>query len=997
MKQHVLTVLAGTSLLALMAAAPVQAQGAQPEAPNDPSDTSEIIVTGSQIRGIAPAGVQIVGVTEEEITSAGAASGQDVLTTLPQVSNMFQAEPAPGNNNSIFADRLPVARPNLRNLPNINLTSVGFTLVLVDGHRMVPVGIQYGGIDADAVPASLLRRVEVMPDGASAIYGSDAVAGVINFITRDSYDGVRVSGRYGLAKNYWAYDANVTAGTKWETGSAFVSLTRTDHDWILGRDRDFIQGIDWNEASPTYRQALGRSCANPNISFAAAGGATRFYPLTSPGGTIQSVTTNGGSLAGSRIGGGNRCDTVDGGNTTTGADQSYFPKQKKHSIAGGLTQDIGDRLRLAVRGFWNRTVTTNSGGPYLTTANVCGPNGPSSGFANCVAGRPNPFYRDVSAAGAGNFNPLDVGANQQVLFSWEPVFGPLSKRLTTSEWWQITPELTWKLGGDWQVRGLASYGESDSRAAFDQLDTRAATGVQARINAGLINPYNLNASAPGAFDNLVQVGRRYGKFKFTNFRVIADGSLFSLPGGDLRAAIGAEYAKTKLTQGLTDANFQFGPAANYTQTVKSLFGEIQVPIVSDENSIVGVHSFLISGSLRHDRYNDFGETTNPSIGVTYNPVSWVKVRANWNKSFTAPSAGDQIGKQLVRFQAIPGGTPVFPLPQYGGGSPFPATAAIAFLNQGTIGGIDGDPPSLSPQTSKAWSLGIDFEPPIVPGFRLGASYYDLRIKGLISSPGTPQQIITQYPQYVYCHSTVAGQLGAPSNSAAADCRAPLSPAEVAKYVAAGTPASISDTGFFPGGANADYLTGGRQVAYVMDIRSRNLGAVHATGLDFHADYQRPTGWGSIDLSFAGNYQIGLKQDSGPGTAKFDVLEYDAAKWRWSAKAGTNLGGFRAQITWQHTSGYRLKPGLGGSGGVAGTSTAPCVGACGQEKVSAFDTFDLFFKYDFSGEDRFTKDLSFTLNVNNLFDTDPPLLRALSGFANGFTLGRFVQVGLVKEF
>src|SRR5690242_10216988 len=111
---HIFGSLMGPSLLAIAMATPAYAQDTQAQASaSEQDDSTEIVVTGTQIRGIAPAGVQTIGITEDQITSLGASSGQDVLKNLPQVSNMFQAAPAPGNNNSIFADRLPTARPNL--------------------------------------------------------------------------------------------------------------------------------------------------------------------------------------------------------------------------------------------------------------------------------------------------------------------------------------------------------------------------------------------------------------------------------------------------------------------------------------------------------------------------------------------------------------------------------------------------------------------------------------------------------------------------------------------------------------------------------------------------------------------------------------------------------------------------------------------------------------------------------------------------------------------
>jgi iron complex outermembrane receptor protein len=276
-------------------------------------------------------------------------------------------------------------------------------------------------------------------------------------------------------------------------------------------------------------------------------------------------------------------------------------------------------------------------------------------------------------------------------------------------------------------------------------------------------------------------------------------------------------------------------------------------------------------------------------------------------------------------------------------------------------------------------VGLDIDPPVVPGLRIGGSYYNLEITDLIAATGLPQNIPIQFPQFIYCHSTVAGQLGAPSNSPAANCNVPLSPAEVAKYLAAGSAQSLVSFGFVPGGSNADLLTGARQVPYVMDLRNRNIGGVQVKGIDFSVSYQLKTRWGAVDSAISGNYQLDGKQDTGPGTLKTDLLEFDAPRWRSSTRLGTNWNGVRAQVTWLHTASYALRSTSSGS---PGTATAPCVAACGQARVSAFDTYDLMFRYDFKGG-AIMKDLSATLN--------------LQGFANGFTVGRFIQLGLAKQF
>src|SRR6202011_1324278 len=134
-----------------------------------------------------------------------------------------------------------VNRPNLRNLPGNNTAGGSTTLVLRDGHRIVGAGITSTSPDPDIIPPGAIERVEIVPDGGSAVYGADAVAGVINFITRSRFDGVAVDGHYGIADNYHQFDTNITAGRDWGTGSLYASYNYTQNDAIYGRDRDYVK------------------------------------------------------------------------------------------------------------------------------------------------------------------------------------------------------------------------------------------------------------------------------------------------------------------------------------------------------------------------------------------------------------------------------------------------------------------------------------------------------------------------------------------------------------------------------------------------------------------------------------------------------------------------------------------------------------------------------------------------------------------------------------
>ncbi len=178
--------------------------------------------------------------------------------------------------------------------------------------------------------------------------------------------------------------------------------------------------------------------------------------------------------------------------------------------------------------------------------------------------------------------------------------------------------------------------------------------------------------------------------------------------------------------------------------------------------------------------------------------------------------------------------------------------------------------------------------------------------------------------------------------------------------------------------------GGPRILVSYDVRARNLGLFRLGGIDFNLYYTRPTSFGSIDASFAGNYQTVRTNQVSPIAPQVDLLRLDEPTLRFMASLGANIGQFRAQATLYHTHGYDT----------ARSTTRM------QDRVGAFNVVNLFFKYDFDG-DNLTRDLSLTLNVNNVFNTDPPLLRdggaRQNGFTNGQTLGRLVQFGINKRF
>lgn len=200
----------------------------------------EIIVTGTNIRGIAPESSPVRTFNREDILNSGAATAQDFIQTLPLNfgggSNATASFGLPNDDSSQFNSSLG-SSVNLRGLGS------GSTLVLLNGRRLAPSSSIGDFVDISLIPASAIERVEVLSDGASAIYGADAIAGVVNFVLRDDYDGVEAAFRYGTVTDgdHDEYRASFTAGKNWETGNALVSYEYFSQDNLSAEDREFSQ------------------------------------------------------------------------------------------------------------------------------------------------------------------------------------------------------------------------------------------------------------------------------------------------------------------------------------------------------------------------------------------------------------------------------------------------------------------------------------------------------------------------------------------------------------------------------------------------------------------------------------------------------------------------------------------------------------------------------------------------------------------------------------
>ena len=209
---------------------------AQVPAPPDKSDElDEIVVTGSRIRGAEPVGSTVITVSRQDIEVAAPISTTALIQRLPQVFNLGVSESSRGQSGG---------SGNITYGSAINLRGLGpyATLTLIEGHRAVPQGTTGFGVDASIIPTAALGRVEVVADGASALYGSDAVAGVVNLILRRDFEGVEASVRGGSGDAYSEKQGSLIGGMGWTSGHVMAAYEYAFHSNLNGLDRDFFRG-----------------------------------------------------------------------------------------------------------------------------------------------------------------------------------------------------------------------------------------------------------------------------------------------------------------------------------------------------------------------------------------------------------------------------------------------------------------------------------------------------------------------------------------------------------------------------------------------------------------------------------------------------------------------------------------------------------------------------------------------------------------------------------
>ena len=811
------------ALLASPAFAQTRSQGAQAANTADTEDASadaDIVVTGTSLRGEPPVGSSLIQVGRAEIDASVATTTTQLIREVPQIFNFGVTDSA--RNQSGGAGNIVYGN-------SINIRGLGpfATLTLINGRRPVGQGTLGASVDPGNIPAIALERIEIIADGASAVYGSDAVAGVANLIMRRKYDGLGADVQYGWGDSYREFTANAILGKEWSTGSFTIAGQHSHHTALSGLDRDFYASDLRPLGGNDYRVT---QCNPGNMQFAIAGVTTNF-----------AIPAGGATPANLVAGTTNRCDNA--------KVTDIVPEQEINSASLTFDQELGDNAKLFIDALWARR------DGFRRSAVVT---------QNLVVPSTNPFF--VIPTGTtpplcpASVTGVPAGTRcETIQYSFAGVYGASAPTRIRSQVFQISGGVDLALSDSWHMTTYVTAGNNHDHAASvgNAVDAaNLAAALRATDPALAFNPYgttggNSAAVLAGIFDNLTDTE---GKTRFADAGVKFDGSLFTLPGGEVKLAFGAEINHFQLRTGQIRgrAGLQTGTDQLLSRTVKSAFAELLVPLMTGLD---------VDAAVRVDDYSDVGSTTNPKFGLNWSPVPDLKLHASYGTSFRAP---------LLTNLVSAGGSNLFIQNYF---DPTANSGAGATVQGVAVSGGNLD---LKPETAKTWSLGLEYNPSSMPGAQLSLNYFDLTYEGQVVSYLSNLNVLRQEALF-------------------------------APVILRGAAAQAMIASLIPGRViNGGSLAQAQAAQVFVEGRPRNQGTTIARGLDFGVSVPFDLGSaGNLRLSLRGSrfftYKIAFTQ-GGAITEQLNNIDY-ILKFRGRAALQYETGAFNFNLFANYTNAY----------------------------------------------------------------------------------------------
>ena len=685
MKKSIL--LGSVALFAMATPHLALAQSASNTQKGDVPEVETIVVTGSSIRGVAPVGSALIGVNKESIQAIAPANTKELLASIPQLGN-FGANAEQSTPNRFRSGGFD---------PNIHNLGIYATLGLVNGHRIAQTGTEAVFPDPSMIPVIAIQRVEVVADGGSAIYGSDAVAGVVNFIYRKPVDTVEASATYGTGVGrYEKRDFAGLWGKTWSGGGIMAAYEHSENKSPYDTDISFL-ALGSDQTSRGGRDLRSNACLLPRMQAVKAGN-----PPSATGTAYQYSSLSTAAVD-------QRCGLL--------TSQTVIPDGKRNAFLVTANQDITNKLRVWTEVNYSKYDTVN----YSNRQTLA-----------LVVPRTNPYFPTTLPASLANAQSIFVTRNGLGLF-------PGRIRTQYAEFTGVTLGGDIDFGSDWKGTLMLHVSRTRDFNNDPELDLQnAQAAAYGTTKDTALNPFGQAADNNPAVlakinNGFTQANKASQRLRDLSFKT--DGPLFALPGGEVRAAFGVEIRDEQMKQlqvggGPQSSYYKVLRNDNLERVVTSSFGELSVPIVGDANELPFVHSLTLSLAGRADYYPAYGTKYNPKVGLVWSPTPGVSLHGSYGTSFAAPNLG------LI--------TSPFSVPQPNtnqtgftiASGPY-AGEKLGVLNQLNIsnGHVPGTP-DLQPETANTYSLGVDLQPTwsLLDGLRLSATYYHVEYNNTIYKP-----------------------------------------------------------------------------------------------------------------------------------------------------------------------------------------------------------------------------------------------------------------------
>jgi outer membrane receptor protein involved in Fe transport len=982
-------------------------------------EVAEVIVTGTRIpspnlESVSP----VTAVSSADIKATGVTRVEDMINSLPQA---FAAQGASVSNGSTGT-------------ATISLRGLGATRtqVLIDGRRLMPGTPNTTGAslaaDINFIPAALIERVDVLTGGASAVYGADAVGGVVNFIMQRRFEGVRLDAQYGLYQHDNGSDiADVVRSSAANSSQPqFFQLPKDNVRDGETSEVTLVIGVNSPDGRGNVTAYAGYRHVEPILQ------GSRDYSACSlfSGSDFLSAGCGGsGTAFPARFGplnGGNIVDTSGPGNTfrtSTSADvynygpTNYYQRPDDRYVLGAFAEyeitdwataymdvmfmDDDSTFQIAPGGIFAGTFNVNCSNPLLSDQQRARLNASAlTGGGTCLS-NPDGYFTGTVAR-----RNVEGGGRQGRM---------------QHQQYRYVVGLRGDLNQNWNYDFAMQYG----RVSFNQLQTGffRTSAINKALDVILVNgvptcrsaapiaaggtatdaacvPYNIfqvGGVTQDALDYLETPSSLMGNLfeRVVNFNIGGDLTDYGVKSpwaqDGVGVSVGAEYRRETMdfssdfisSSGDLNGSGGANPPVNGSFDVYEVFAEARVPLVQD---VALAKSLTAELAFRYSDYSTIGTTETYKIAGDWEPIDGLRIRGGYNRAVRAPHVLELFSPQNV----ILDGTQD-PCADLAASDPLVARCAQAFglttaqvlaieanpANQ--YNGLNGGNPNLDPETADTYTVGLVWQPDFLPGFNVSVDYFDIKVKDFISGIGA-DVIINR-------------------------CVDTLDPffCNLVQRDGAGS-IWLSNQGF-------------------VTNTTLNTGSLSTTGFDFNASYRTNledfgiANGGGLTFSFVGTLLDTLKTQPLPGDEAFDCAGYYGTicsvsgglsapnpEWRhkfrvsWATplEYGEWFHDFTVSLQWRHFSkvtldAYSDDPQLNNPGLQYETDRV----------LGSRDYFDL------SASWTMRDNLNFRAGVNNLFDKDPPLTGSSNcptGPCNGNTwpqvydaFGRYMFIGLTADF